>query len=137
MPFEGKHGQKYTKADARQKLVGAIARLSKNSLQSAVYVLMDALGILRSVAHSPLNSERPTPHEYLVADRLGSQDGGFRRASTNKLIGEAISHITLGYWEQAAWNIKDAAELIRRMGEAQNKAIEVRNTPEELARHQV
>jgi hypothetical protein len=131
----------YSKADATQKLVGAISRLSKNQLQSAVYLLVDALGMLEQLADRELIETRAALPDYILADHLGAAPGlhgvGFRKAKVNELIGQAIGETRVEAWQQAAWHIKDAAELVRRLGMAQNKTIAIRSTPDSLARHQV
>jgi hypothetical protein len=141
MPFG--NGNEYTKADIRKKLMGAVTRFSKNQLQAGVYLLIDALGMIQQVAgrsdptmFGKLASEERPVHLAGLPDRVGAAEGGFRKAVINELIGEAIGDIQSEHWLEAAWHLRDSAELARRIGLSQNKEIAITFTPDHLARHQ-
>lgn len=125
----------YSKADATQKLIGAVARLSKNHLQPAVNLMYDALGMLRELSGKPLDGKRAEEPAYLAA-RLGAADGTNRKAVINELMGQAIGEIRVENWQQAAWHITDAAFLVDRIAESQNKVLQRVSTPVESEAHE-
>jgi hypothetical protein len=133
MPFDGR----YTKADIRKKVLGANARLAKNGMQAGVHLLMDTIGMMEQIYGHPLTLERPFVAQYLQENRVGAAEGGFRKAVINELLGEIIVDVENGNWQRAAWKVKDAVELVRRIGLSQNKEIKIEFTPDSLARHQV
>lgn len=141
-------GDSYTKADIRKKLMGAVACFSKNKLQAGVHLLIDALGMIQQVAgksdplmYGKLATEERPAHLAALPERVGAAEGthgvGFRKAVINELIGEAIGEIQAEHWLEAAWHLRDSAELARRIGESQNKTIKIEFTPDHMARHQV
>lgn len=127
----------YSTADVSKKLGGVIVQLSKNQLQLAMYLLHDSIGMLQKMSGNRLDLKRDELPAYLVSDRLGAQAGGFRRAVITERIVSAIGEIKIEAWQRAAWEVRDAVELLDRLGVIQNKNLKRRATPIGMARHSV